>query len=105
MGKKKKGRGRGGVSARRRRWWGARARGGVRGWVRGPGEAVARAAGANRGRRSRVGDRPPSGAGRDIGEERERERGTVSEKEKMDTTNGIGCWKSGVWDREKIFGS
>ena len=35
MGKKKKGRGRGGVSARRRRWRGARAKGGVRG----PGEA------------------------------------------------------------------
>ena len=37
--------------------------------------------------------------------ERERERGTVGDKEKMDTTNGIRCWKSGVRDREKIFGS
>ena len=57
---------------------------------------------ARGGRRSCVGDRPPSGTGWDDGEEKERERGTV-EKEKMDTTNGIGCWKSGVRDREKIL--
>ena len=71
--------------------------------ARGSGEAAARAAGDNRGRRSRVFDRPPGGTGWDDGEERERERGTVGEKEKMDVTNGNGCWKSGVRDREKIF--
>ena len=36
---------------------------------------------------------------------RERERGTVGEKEKVESTNGIGSWESGVRDREKIFGS
>ena len=29
----------------------------------------------------------------------------VSEKEKVESTNGIGSWESGVRDREKIFGS
>ena len=88
---KEKRRGRREVSAHRRRWRGARARGGMRGWVREPGEAVARAAGANRGRQSRVGDRPPSGTEWDDGEEKE-----------SGTTNGVGCWESGVRDREKI---
>ena len=41
------------MSARRRRLRGAQARGGVRGMARGPGEAAARAAGDNRGRRKR----------------------------------------------------
>ena len=36
---------------------------------------------------------------------KERERGKVGDKEKAESTNGIGCWKSGVRDREKIFGS
>ena len=36
--------------------------------------------------------------------ERERERGTVGEKEKVESTNGIECWESGVRDREKIPG-
>ena len=96
MGKKKKGRGRGGVSARRRRWRGARARGGVRGRVRGPGEAAARAAGDNRGRRSRV-----HGMGRRRGK---RESEVRLKKENVESTNGIGCWKSGVRDKEKISG-
>ena len=60
-------------------------RAGGNGRVRGPGEVCACGG-------SCVGDRPPSGAGRDVGEEKERERGTVGEKEKMDTTNGIRCW-------------
>ena len=68
-------------------------RAGGDGGVRGPGVTVARAAGANRGRRSRVGDRPPSGTEWDDGEEKE-----------SGTTNGIGCWESGVRDREKIPG-
>ena len=29
----------------------------------------------------------------------------VGEKEKVESTNGIGSWESGVRDREKIFGS
>ena len=49
---KRKGKGKRGVSARRRQRPSARARGGMRGRVRGPG-VVARAAGANCGRRSR----------------------------------------------------
>ena len=52
---KGKGRGGGRVSARRRRLRGARARGGVRGMARGPGEAAAHAAGVNHGRRKRKG--------------------------------------------------
>ena len=52
---KGKGRGGGRVSARWRRLRGVRARGGVRGMARGPGEAAARAAGDNRGRRKRKG--------------------------------------------------
>jgi hypothetical protein len=35
---------------------------------------------------------------------RKKRKRAVGEKEKMDTTNGIRCWKSGVRDREKIFG-
>ena len=50
---KGKGRGGGRVSARRRRLRGARAREGVRGMARGPGEAAARAAGDNRGRQKK----------------------------------------------------
>jgi len=109
-GEKRKRKGGGRVSVRRRwlrgAWQGAWARGGARDRVRGPGEAAARAAGDNCGRRSHVGDRLPIRAGWDGGEERERERerGTVGEKERMETTNGIGCWKSGVRDREKILG-
>ena len=71
--------------------------------VRGPGEACA--AGANRGRQSRVGDRPPNDTGRDVGEEKERESAWYGwRKIKVESTNGIGCWKSGARDRGKIFG-
>ena len=93
-------------------------RAGGDGGVRGPGEACAAGcAGQGRQRRVRpaiitVGGRACATgrrAARDgttaRGKEREREQGTVGEKEKMDTTNGIGCWKSGARDREKIFGS
>ena len=34
---------------------------------------------------------------------RERERGTVGEKEKVTSTNGIGSWEWGIRNREKIF--
>ena len=84
-------------------------RAGGDGGVRGPGEACAAGcAGQGRQRRVRpaiiaVGGRACTGW--DVGEEKERERGTVGDKEKMDTTNGIRCWKSGVRDIEKIFGS
>ena len=78
---------------------------GGKGRVRGPGEAcaagcagqgaVARAAGANCGRRSR--DETVAR------EKRERERGAVGEKGKVTSMNGIGNRESGVRDREKIF--
>ena len=67
--------------------------------VRGPGEAAARAAGDNRGRRSCVCDRLPSGTGWDDGEEKERESEVRSAKKKG--------WKrrmgSGVGNR--VFGT
>ena len=56
--------------------------------VRGPREACA-AWRAGQGRQRRV--RPAIIA--------------VGEKEKVESTNGIGSWESGVRDREKIFGS
>ena len=56
--------------------------------VRGPGEACT-AWRAGQGRQRRV--RPVIIA--------------VGEKEKVESTNGIGSWESGVRDREKIFGS
>ena len=63
--------------------------------VRGPGEAAARAAGDNRGRRSRVCDRPPSGTGWDDSEGRERARyGRRKRKDgndEWDRVLEIGC--------------
>ena len=56
--------------------------------VRGPGEACA-AWRAGQGRQRHV--RPAIIA--------------AGEKEKVESTNGIGSWESGVRDREKIFGS
>ena len=87
---------------------------GVRGRVRGPGEARATGCvGQGRQRRVRpaiitVGGRACA-TGRRAARDgttarKERERGTVGEKEMMETTNGIGCWKSCVRDREKIPG-
>jgi hypothetical protein len=51
-----------------------------------------------RGRRSRVGDRQPSGTGWDGGEEKERERGTVGGKgeEKMERRMKSGVGTAGV---------
>ena len=83
--------------------------------VHGPGEACA-AWRAGQGRQRRVwpaiiavgGRACATGrrAARDgMTARKERERGTVDERERMETTNGIGCWKSAVRDREKIFGS
>ena len=101
---KRKGKGKRGVSARRRQRPSARDRGGMRGRVRGPGKACAAGCAARGQWRVRpaliaVGGR----AMRLWREKRERERGPVGEKEKVTSTNGIGSWESGIRDREKIF--
>ena len=89
---KGKGRGGGRVSARRRRLRGARARGGVRGMARGPGEAAARAAGNNCGPRSRM-----HGMGQRLGK-RERESEVRSKKKRWNRR-----MESGVGNR--VFGT
>ena len=95
---KRKGKGKRGVSAHRRQRPSARARGGMRDRVRGPGgqwrvrpaliAVGGRAMRRWRGKRER---------------ERERERGAVGEKGKVTSMNGIGNRESSVRDREKIF--
>ena len=77
------------MSARRRRLRGAWAREGVRGMARGLGEAVARAAGDNRGRRSRV-----HGMGRRRGKRERARYGRRQRKDGHDEWNQmleIGC--------------
>ena len=68
--------------------------------ARGPGEAAVRAASDNRGRRSRVGDRPPSGAGRDVGEEKERESARYGRRKRKD---GHDEWNQ-MLEPRKILG-
>ena len=102
-GKKKKGRGRGGVSALRRRprpWSATRGVGHARAGqgasaagCAGQG-AKARAAGANCGRLSRVGDRRPCDAGWDGGEDKEKR--VRSAGNKNGTTIGTGRRKKNL---------
>ena len=58
-----------------------------------------------RGRRSRVGDKQPSGTGWNGGEEKERKRGTVDGKRrrKDGMTNEIRCWDGGsFWGGTRV---
>ena len=59
--------------------------------------------GGDRDGRSRVGDKRPCDVGWDGGEEKER-RVRSAEKGQMDTSKGIGCWKTGVWDGKEFPG-
>jgi len=51
----------------------------------------------------RVGDKRACDAGWDGGEEKER-RVRSAEKGQMDTSKGIRCWKTGVWDGKEFPG-